>query len=257
MKALPLPGRAEFLGLDYDLIDTPGVVSAVLNKAAGAEFVYLVTPNVDHVVRLHQAKETPEGTAMWQAYAGAWLTTCDSRILALLARLSGIELPVAAGSDVTADLLSDQRLEGMRIAVAGGDASQIDWLRQNLPHTQWLHYLPPMGVRRDKAAQLAIAEFVEQAAPQITLFAIGAPQSELVAHIISQRGKAKGVGLCIGASIEFLTGAKRRAPQWMQDMRLEWAFRLASEPRRLWRRYLIEGPQIFVLWRRWQRARQS
>ena len=66
-----------------------------------------------------------------------------------------------------------------------------------------------------------------------------------------------GVGLCIGASIEFLSGAKRRAPLWVRRLRIEWAFRLASEPRRLWRRYLIEGPRIFAIWRDWKRQRQA
>jgi exopolysaccharide biosynthesis WecB/TagA/CpsF family protein len=62
------------------------------------------------------------------------------------------------------------------------------------------------------------------------------------------------VALCIGASIEFLSGARRRAPRWMQRAGLEWAFRLLSEPRRLWRRYIVEGPRIFVIWYRWRRT---
>jgi N-acetylglucosaminyldiphosphoundecaprenol N-acetyl-beta-D-mannosaminyltransferase len=56
------------------------------------------------------------------------------------------------------------------------------------------------------------------------------------------------VGLCIGASVEFLSGAKRRAPRWMQRAGLEWLYRLLSEPRRLWRRYLVKGPRVFKLW---------
>jgi UDP-N-acetyl-D-mannosaminuronic acid transferase (WecB/TagA/CpsF family) len=67
---------------------------------------------------------------------------------------------------------------------------------------------------------------------------------------------ATGVGLCIGASLEFLTGAKRRAPLWLQRLGLEWLFRLLTEPRRLWRRYLVEGPRIFVLWWRWHLSRR-
>ena len=91
-----------------------------------------------------------------------------------------------------------------------------------------------------------------KAAPRACIFsAIGAPQSELICALIRQRGEATGVGLCIGASLEFLTGAKRRAPRWMQKAGLEWLFRLANEPGRLWRRYLLEGPAIFWIWWRW------
>lgn len=49
----------------------------------------------------------------------------------------------------------------------------------------------------------------------------------------------------VGAAFDFLSGAKRQAPRWMQRSGLEWCFRLASEPRRLWRRYLVNNP-VFV-----------
>jgi N-acetylglucosaminyldiphosphoundecaprenol N-acetyl-beta-D-mannosaminyltransferase len=62
----------------------------------------------------------------------------------------------------------------------------------------------------------------------------------------------QGVALCIGASIEFLLGRKTRAPRWMQMAGMEWIFRLLSEPRRLWRRYLFNGPRILSIVTRWQ-----
>lgn len=107
---------------------------------------------------------------------------------------------------------------------------------------------PPMGVRDSAGAQIEIAKFVEEARADIVLLAIGAPQSEMVALTIASRGRARGVALCIGASVEFLSGQKRRAPAWMQRAGLEWLFRLVSEPGRLWRRYLVEGPRIFAIW---------
>ena len=67
-------------------------------------------------------------------------------------------------------------------------------------------------------------------------------------------GSAKGIGLCCGASLDFLSGKTDRAPEWMRRTRLEWLHRLASEPGRLGRRYLIEGPAIFRIW---QRARRG
>lgn len=58
---------------------------------------------------------------------------------------------------------------------------------------------------------------------------------------------ARGLTLCCGASINFLTGVERRAPQWMQRLSLEWLYRLLQNPRRLARRYLVRGPQIVRL----------
>jgi N-acetylglucosaminyldiphosphoundecaprenol N-acetyl-beta-D-mannosaminyltransferase len=56
-----------------------------------------------------------------------------------------------------------------------------------------------------------------------------------------------GIGLCVGASVEFVVGAKKRAPGWVQQAHLEWLHRLASEPRRLWKRYILEAPELVRL----------
>lgn len=254
------PGSAAatvaFLDLEFAALDLDGARQWVSDALAAPRFRYVVTPNVDHVVRLHN------GDAAWRsafaaAEADADLCLNDSRILRGLARRSGIDLPVVPGSDLTRVLLDRALPDGTRVALVGGSMADAAWLRSQLPRATIRHFEPPMGVLRSAAAQQAIVDFIEAEQPQLTLFAIGAPQSEIVAHQLQQRGRTGGVALCIGASIEFLTGAKRRAPRLLQTLGLEWAFRLASEPRRLWRRYLVEGPAIFAIWWRWQRARAA
>ena len=81
------------------------------------------------------------------------------------------------------------------------------------------------------------------------------PQQEILGLRVAEAGGAGGTGLCIGASLDFLTGRKARAPLWMRKASLEWLHRLLSEPQRLWRRYLIEGPRIFLLTLRWRPSR--
>jgi N-acetylglucosaminyldiphosphoundecaprenol N-acetyl-beta-D-mannosaminyltransferase len=69
----------------------------------------------------------------------------------------------------------------------------------------------------------------------------------MIAAAIKQRPGTVGAGLCIGASLDFITGRERRAPRLVQRLSLEWAYRLAVDPRRMWRRYLVEGPRVFVM----------
>lgn len=253
MKALPRPpAPVEFLGLRFDQLDQDATLQVVMQAAEQDRFAYLVTPNVDHVVGLSRAGGDPVIRA---AYNHADLVLCDSRILQVLAGLSGIDLPLVTGSDLTVRLLGAINQPGTIVAVVGGDADLITALARLHPGIDWRHHVPPMGVRRDPYARIAIAEFVEAAAAQYILLAIGAPQSEIVCSEIAARGRAKGLALCIGASLEFVTGVKRRAPAAMQTLRLEWLFRLLSEPRRLWRRYLVEGPRIFSIWLRWRASR--
>ncbi len=249
MNRSPAPHRAtSFLGLRFDLLDQAQTLAAVHALARGERFGYVVTPNVDHLVRLHRQ---PDNRRLWASYEDAALCLCDSRIVRGLANLSGVRLDLVTGSDLTARLLGSPH-ELQSAAVIGGDEALMRDLQTIYPGVAWHWHAPPQGVLKNPAAQQAIVEFVESCPAGIFFLAIGAPQSEIVCARIKERGIAHGVGLCIGASLEFLTGAKTRAPRWMQRVGLEWLFRLASEPARLWRRYLVEGPQIFLIWWRWR-----
>ena len=133
-------------------------------------------------------------------------------------------------------------------------AASLTRLRAAYPEVEFLHHEPPMGLRRNPAALNAAAAFVTSAHARFTFLAVGAPQQELLAARIAARGDATGVGLCFGAAIDFLTGDQRRAPAWMQRISMEWAYRLLSDPRRLARRYLLEGPRIIPVALRWAAA---
>lgn len=244
--------KQEFLGLSFDPVNIDEARRTVVSRAGGESFAYVVTPNVDHIVGLDRSQDL----RLLAAYDGAALCLCDSRILARLAALADIRLSVVPGSDLTRDLL-EYALPGGRLAVIGGDPVLHADLARIYPRFDWSYYAPPMGLRGDAGARATVIDFVVASGADVVLFAVGAPQSELLCAEIAARGNARGVALCIGASLEFLTGAKRRAPRWMQRMGLEWLFRLLSEPRRLWRRYLIEGPQIFSIFRRWRAAQPS
>ncbi|NTZ43949.1 WecB/TagA/CpsF family glycosyltransferase [Altererythrobacter sp. SALINAS58] len=241
--------RVRFLGLRFDNLAEEEVIAEVLEKAEASDFAYVVTPNVDHVVELHR---DPAHEELWLSYEAADICVCDSRILHVMAKSSGIALQVVPGSDLTVHLLGRIAARAKAISVVGGSEEILASLESRFPSCTWRHHLPPMGVRTNSQAQQAIIDFVETSDADIVFFAIGAPQSELLCHRLKSRQKARGVALCIGASLEFVTGAKRRAPRWIQRLALEWLFRLVSEPSRLWRRYLAEGPAIFRIWARYQ-----
>ena len=232
--------RKEFINLGFDALTQDEVVGQILQATAAPRFRYVVTPNVDHMVRIDA---DPQVAAL---YRNAWLCLNDSRILSALARLAGVELPVTPGSDIVVDLLGDARLpRDTPILVVGGDAGLPGQIRDKLGLTQVSQYRPPMNLLRDPAALRRTVEAIEESGAALVFLAVGSPQQEHVAAAVAARGRAAGVGLCIGAALEFLTGARQRAPRWMQRAGLEWAFRLGSEPRRLARRYLVIGPRIF------------
>lgn len=251
------PQSLAFLDLEFSGLSFEQVLEAVAERAGQTRFSYIVTPNVDHLVKLRAKAKQPALQAFSDAYDAAALRLCDSRILAGLAKPFGIALPVVPGSDLTAAIFRKLLVRGNRVAIVGGSAETIPRLEGLFPDIELVQHIPPMGMLSNPAAMKAAEEFVGQCQAGFVLFATGAPQSEILAHHCLERGDARGVGLCIGASIDFLLGDQRRAPQWMQRAGLEWAHRLASNPRRLWRRYLVEGPRIFLITARWWWARRG
>jgi exopolysaccharide biosynthesis WecB/TagA/CpsF family protein len=212
---------------------------------------YVVTPNVDHAVRLDDPEQAAE---LEPLYEGADMSLCDSRIIAHLARARAISLPVVPGSDLTPSLFRDVIRPGDRIAIVGGDSGMVADLGRRYPLIELIHYEPPMGLRRNLAARLEAARFIAETRARFTFIAVGSPQQEMIAGAVRSFPQATGTALCIGASLDFITQRQRRAPRIMQRLSLEWVHRLASDPRRMWRRYLLEGPRIFLLAARHRRG---
>ncbi|MEE4207734.1 MAG: WecB/TagA/CpsF family glycosyltransferase [Parvularcula sp.] len=237
----------EFLGVAFANLGYEEVLVELDRLSRSERFSYVVTPNVDHVVLLHEHEDEGVRKRFNEAYSAAALRLCDSRILQLLAKLRGTRLDVVTGSDLTAILFKEGHLNGRKVAIIGGDEAMLPELRARFPAIDLVQHIPPMGVLRNPEAIADIEAFLASASCDYALFAFGAPQSEIVAHQSLGTDRSRGVGICVGASIEFVLGRKPRAPVWMQRLALEWLHRLIKEPRRLSKRYLVEGPQILKL----------
>lgn len=244
---------AEFLGLAFDVWTQDRTRGWLAARTANSGYAYVVTPNVDHMVRLAGAAKDVQ-----YAYAEADLRLCDSRILARLAKFAGVSLSVVPGSDLTAQVFEQVLQPGDRVCLIGGDAHDGEALAARYPGITIVQHRPPMGLRHNAPARARAVDAAIAAQGRFVLFAVGSPQQELLAHEMAARPDARGTGLCIGASIDFLISKQNRAPRFVQRVSMEWAWRLLTNPRRLAKRYLIEGPAIFPMVLRWRRqARKS
>jgi exopolysaccharide biosynthesis WecB/TagA/CpsF family protein len=233
-----------FMALPYPLDDYD--VDGFLQVAAAFgqdRFAYVVTPNVDHLIRYH------DDPSFRKLYADAGYILLDSRFLAHIFRVTrGIRVHVCAGSDLTANLFARVIAPSDRIVLIGASKEQARLLADRYGLTGLKHYNPPMGFIRDPVAVEECVRFVETNGPfRFCFLAVGAPQQETLARILKSRGNVRGMALCIGASVDFLTGVERRAPMLLQRFGMEWLFRLAMNPGRLAKRYLVRGPRVFLL----------
>ena len=226
-----------FMTLDFADGDRPALLARVAAMARGEGYGYVVTPNVDHVIKLM------DGRVEAEVYDGAALKICDSRILAHLARLRGKRLSVYPGSDLTADLLASPLADDLAIGVFGPDRAAFEDLAARFPNRRFTFLEAPM-LTPGTPGWIAAVDAAARAEWDVLLACISFPKQERFAHALRAAGRQTGVALCVGASVDFLTGRQQRAPRLFQQLSLEWLHRLMSQPRRMFRRYVIEGPAI-------------
>ena len=236
--------RRVFLGLGFTNIGIGEALAWLRGRTRGSDYAYLVTPNVDHMLNLRSDHQ------LRQIYDSADLCLCDSRILARLASLSGIELHVVPGSELVS-LLLETIEPGRSICVIGSGSDVGSRLSELVPQAEISCHVPPMGLRHNPEAQAAAVDFIRSNPADYIFLAVGSPQQEILGDLLRRDGNIRGTALCIGAAINFFTGESKRAPRWMQRLSLEWAYRLLLEPRRLAHRYLVKGPAIFPAYARW------
>ena len=237
--------RPEHIVHHIDDLDLPRFL-----KVAGgfgmARYGYVVTPNVDHLIRCH------EDPVYHAVYRSASYVLLDSRFAAYLLRaIKGLRLPVCPGSDAFPALLENVVSPSDRLLLIGGSQQQAEMLACTYGLRDLRHHNPPMGFINDPLAVRHCLEFIEAASPfRFCFLAVGAPQQEMIAHQLQERGRAAGLALCFGASLNFVTGVEKRAPVWMRRIGAEWLYRLIQDPKRLSERYLVRGPRIFAHLRR-------
>jgi exopolysaccharide biosynthesis WecB/TagA/CpsF family protein len=239
--------------LNIDDFDLEGALKVV--AGFGTErYGYVVTPNVDHVIRHHQDRN------FRALYAQATYVLLDSRFLAnTVAVLKRQFLRVCLGSDLTTAVLTSV-IKPLDVAVlVGGTAAQAQILRERFGLRALHHIDPPMNfIQNPSAVERCLSEIEAVGTFRFCFLAVGSPQQEMIAQKLKDRGKARGLALCVGAAVNYLTGIERRAPRWMQLAGFEWLYRLMHNPRRMAKRYLVRGPIIFLLlWRTELRVRRS
>lgn len=230
------------IDLDFDNLDLEQAASWIAARPASAPFSYIVTPNADHMVRLSRSP------GLRALYRGASLCLLDSRVVAGLARMFGLPVPaVVTGSDLTAHLLEQHVRPGERITIVGLSPSWLPALVARCSLAAPAHYDPPMGFDRDPIAFAETVAWVRANPARLIFLAVGSPRQEYLAAALAASGDMTGTALCIGASLEFLAGACRRAPIAVRRAGLEWLFRFAGNPRKLFRRYVIDSPMVIAL----------
>lgn len=203
------------------------------------------TPNVDHVV----LAETNE--RFRRAYQDAALSFADGMPVVWASRVLGLPLPERiAGADIILPLLERAGQRGWRVYFLGAGPGVAEKAAEVVRAKYGTNVVgcdaPMIKVDATPAENEAIVAKIRAAKPDVLLVAFGAPKQEIWMHNVREE-LGSTVALGIGAGLDFIAGNVARAPVWMSKAGLEWLYRLSREPKRLWRRYLIQDPKFAAI----------
>ena len=229
--------------LRLDALDLRGAADYILARAQEQRPCVVITSNINHLRLAEDDRPFREvGERSELNVADGWPLVLATHVLGepLSGRVAGVDL-------VETVLSSAERL---RVAVLGGPPGAAQRFAGRFADRHDIVHCDPLPKggwdQRDNIESLRSALAASQ--PNLVLIGIGPPRQEVLADDL--RLSVAGPMICCGATIEFLAGMRRRAPRWLQRLGLEWAFRLAIEPRRLGGRYMLSGTRFLViLWR--------
>lgn len=243
--------RIKFMNTNIDNLTMAETLHEIDKLIQKKNCSYVVTPNVDHIVRLEKDEE------LQKVYKNASLILTDGKPLIWISKwyktpikekISGSDLfprvcQLAANKNYTMYLLG--AAEGVADTAARNLMKKYPGL--NIVGT----YSPPFGFEKNEQEMNKIKTQIQEVHPDILIVGLGCPKQEkFMYYHCKELGVPISFGL--GASIDFEAGNIKRAPKWMSNHGLEWLYRFSKEPKRLFKRYFVDDLKIIQVARKYR-----
>lgn len=238
--------RIKFLNTEVDNITMNEAVQKIEQLILNKKPSYVVTPNIDHIVKLETDKEFQE------VYKEADLILTDGMPLIWISKLKKNPIKEkVSGSDLFPEVCKLAANKGYKVFLLGAAEGVAAKAAENLKlKYKGLNivgtYSPSYGFEKNEYEIQQIIKMIKEVKPDILAVGLGAPKQEKFLYKYRNQLNVPVV-LAIGASIDFEAGNVNRAPKWMQHIGLEWFYRLCKEPKRMFKRYLVDDIKIFRL----------
>lgn len=251
--------RIKLGGAPVDLLEFDQAVELIAGRALASSQPPLgvVSINLDHIHHFGERSSLYGDFGLRSGPVGdiEWLNLADGAPLVEQARrLTAHQWPRLAGSDLIGALLARAERDGSSVGFLGGLPSTATELSRRLlaeyPALELAGcWTPSREELADARYSCELASEIRDVGVDVLVVCLGKPRQELWIDHYGVRTGAH-VLLAFGAVVDFLAGRVDRAPRWAADNGFEWAWRLAKEPKRLFRRYVVEGPSAYRAVRR-------
>jgi N-acetylglucosaminyldiphosphoundecaprenol N-acetyl-beta-D-mannosaminyltransferase len=230
------------------------ILNLEIDNLSKAEFLnnlrsgIVFTPNVDHLIKLQKDPD------FIQAYSASNYKLCDSQILLYASKFLGTPIQEKiSGSDLLPAFYYHHRHnEDIKIFLLGAAEGVARTAQAKINKKIGRDivigtYSPPFGFEKDEAECSQILEMINNSGASVLVIGVGAPKQEKWLFKYKDLLPNIHIFMALGATIDFEADNVKRAPKWISKIGIEWLFRLLCEPKRLWKRYLVEDVPFFVL----------
>lgn len=219
-------------------------VDTIIGWALRSERRYVCIASVNNVMEAH------DNPLVARAMNEADLVTPDGMPLVWSLRALGVsDATRVYGPDLTPRLCEAAAARGVSVGFLGGTEEVLRDFQERLLHDYadlriGYAWNPPFRALESHEEERVIRD-IKASGVRILLVGLGCPKQEL--WMWQNRDRVDAVMVGVGAAFDFISGHKRQAPRWLMRFGLEWVYRLVTEPRRLWRRYLRHNPRFVAL----------
>jgi N-acetylglucosaminyldiphosphoundecaprenol N-acetyl-beta-D-mannosaminyltransferase len=199
---------------------------------------------------VHMLMEAHDSPSYLHILNSADMVTPDGMPLVWMMRLKGHPAQQRVyGPTLMLHVLESAARENIYVGFYGSSPevlrSLLAKMQAKFPNLKVVYSFSPPFTTLSAEEDAEIIKSINASSAQILFIGLGCPKQEI--WMAEHRGKINAVMLGVGAAFDFHAGVKSQPPAWMQKMGLEWLYRLATEPRRLWRRYLYHNPRFVIL----------
>ena len=238
------PKKSLILHIRVDNTNYDDATNRILTWAVSGEKSYVCVANV------HMVMEAYKKNRFRKIVNKSDLVTADGMPLVWTMRLLGATNQSRVyGPTLTSHVCRAASKHGLTVGFYGGSSETIKCLVKNLsnryPSLRIVYaYSPPFRPLRTEEDE-KVVQNINNSGAKVLFVGLGCPNQEQ--WMSNHLGKINAVMIGVGAAFDFHAGIKKQAPSWMMAMGLEWLFRLRTEPRRLWKRYLYNNPRFLFL----------
>lgn len=234
------PSRVNIIGVPISAVNMNSCMQFLFDNWAAAHGNYICVSNVHTTVIAHDNSE------YYKAQSESMLSVPDGKPLSVIGRKQYSYMDRVTGPDMMRRVFQESKNKDIKHFFYGSTQDNLDALIKKVRgEYPWINIVgnePSVFRDMSEEEEEQLAHRINNTGADFVWVALGAPKQELFCH--RNEGKIKGIMVGVGGAFSVLAGTIPEAPQWMQNMSLEWLYRLMQEPKRLFKRYAITNTKF-------------